>query len=171
MFFGRTASKDAPHFPCRNPANCPNEPGNLPRPGIDSTLFGLRHDERRRHFFLLGQTGMGKTSLLRNILLQDITAGHGVALIDPHGDLADSLLDAIPSSRTRTTVYFDPADLAYPVGLNLFDSVDPDSHFLVADQLISVFRNIWQDSWGPRMEQIFHSNRSRGRTPSKSVCY
>jgi hypothetical protein len=120
-------------------------------------LFGLRHEDRRRHFFILGQTGVGKTTLLANILLQDITAGQGVALIDPHGDLATSLLSAIAPARTRSTVYFDPADVSHPIGLNIFESVDPDWHFLVADQLISVFRNIWKESFGPRMEHIFHS--------------
>jgi hypothetical protein len=156
-FFGRTGWTDAPHFPCLDPGSCPYGHGNLPRPGSDSTLFGLRHDDRRRHMILLGASGMGKTTMLRNLLVADIAAGHGVALLDPHGDLANDLVSAIPPSRTRSTVYFDPSDLAYPIGLNVFESVDPDYHFLVADQLIAVFRNIWKDSWGPRMEYIFHS--------------
>jgi hypothetical protein len=157
LFLGHTDWADAPHFPCRNQVTCPNEPGNLPRPGSDSTLFGIRHHDRMRHTLLLGQTGQGKSTLLRNMILQDMVAGHGLALIDPHGDLAASLLSSIPPSRTRSVVYFDPSDLAYPIGLNVFDAVDPEWHFLVADQLIAVFRNIWHNSWGPRMEHIFHS--------------
>lgn len=157
IFFGHTAWTDALHFPCPDAAACPYGHGNLPRPDDTPTLFGVRHEDRRRHMILLGQTGQGKTTLLRNILLADIQAGHGVALIDPHGDLASSLVDVIPPSRTDTITYFDPADLGYPIGLNIFESVDPDWHFLVADQLIAVFRNIWHDSWGPRMEHIFHS--------------
>jgi hypothetical protein len=159
IFFGRTSWTDAWHFPCPDQGSCPYGHGNLPRPGIGSPLFGLRHEDRRRHFFILGQTGVGKTTLLANMLLQDIDARpqRGVALIDPHGDLAASLLSAIRPARTRSTVYFDPADVSHPIGLNIFESVDPDWHFLVADQLISVFRNIWKDSWGPRMEHIFHS--------------
>jgi hypothetical protein len=152
LFLGHTAWTDAWHFPCHDQAACPYGHGNLARASDAPTLFGLRHADRLRHTIILGMTGQGKTTLLRNMLLQDMVAGHGLALIDPHGDLADSLLDAIPPSRTRTTVYFDPADLSYPIGLNVLESVDPEWHFLVADQLISVFRDIWKNSWGPRME-------------------
>jgi hypothetical protein len=111
IYFGRTAWTDAPHFPCRDPVSCPYGHGNLPRPGSDSTLFGIRHHDRMRHMFIAGMSGMGKTSLLANMSLADIAAGHGVACIDPHGDWASSLLDAIPPSRTRSTIYFDPADV------------------------------------------------------------
>jgi hypothetical protein len=157
IIFGQTAWTDAVHFPCPDHATCPYGHGNLPRAGDTPTVFGVRPTDRRRHTIILGQTGQGKTTLLRNMLLQDLEAGHGVALIDPHGDLADSLLDAIPPSRTRAVVYFDPADLSYPIGLNIFEAVDPDWHFLIADQLIAVFHHLWKDSWGPRMEHIFHS--------------
>jgi hypothetical protein len=156
--FGHTAWTDAWHFPCPDQGSCPYGHGNIPRPGSDSTLFGLRHEDRRRHVFILGMTGTGKSTLLRNLLLHDLASGHqGVALLDPHGDLATSLLSAIPPARTRSTIYFDPADLSHPIGLNIFESVDPDWHFLVADQLIAVFRNIWKDSWGPRLEHILHN--------------
>jgi hypothetical protein len=77
--------------------------------------------------------------------------------IDPHGDIASDLVSAIPPFRSREIIYFDPADLDFPIGLNVLESVDPDWHFLVADQLIAVFRNIWKDSWGPRLEYFFYN--------------
>ena len=157
IFFGRTAWTDTMHFPCPDQASCPYGHRNLPRRGEAPTEFGIRRHDRRRHMILLGQTGQGKTTMLRHMLLADMEAGHGVALLDPHGDFAASLLEAIPPSRIRQVVYFDPADLSYPLGLNVFESVDADGQFLIADQLIAVFRNIWEDSWGPRMEHIFHS--------------
>jgi hypothetical protein len=157
IVFGRTAWTDTLHYPCPDQASCPYGHGNLPRRGEAPSEFGIRRADRRRHMLVLGQSGQGKTTLLRNMILADIEAGHGVALLDPHGDFAESLLSAIPPSRTRQVVYFDPADLSYPIGLNVFESVDRDGQFLIADQLIAVFRNIWADSWGPRMEHIFHS--------------
>jgi hypothetical protein len=105
IFFGQTAWTDAMHFPCPDHRSCPYGHGNLPRSVDTPAVFGMRHADRRRHMIILGQTGQGKTSLLRNLLLADIAAGHGVALIDPHGDLASSLLDAIPPSRTRSTIW------------------------------------------------------------------
>src|SRR5215216_2577971 len=116
-----------------------------------NTLKSQAHREKLR----TSPLNTRECALLRNMLVQDIGAGRGVALIDPHGDLADSLLDVIPPHRTRSTVYFDPADLAHPLGLNILESVDPDWHFFVADSLIAVFRNVWRDSWGPRLEHIF----------------
>src|SRR3712207_1105539 len=156
LFLGHTAWTDAWHFPCHDQQSCPNGHGNLPRARDVPTLFGIRRSDRRRHTIILGQTGQGKSTLLGNMILQDIIAGDGLALIDPHGDLATSLLSMIPPSRTRSVIYFDPADLSYPVGLNVFDAVDPEWQFLIADQLIAVFRNIFSQSWGPRLEHIFH---------------
>src|SRR6266536_1596819 len=87
-----------------------------------STAFGLCRAERRRHLYAIGKTGTGKTSLLRNLICQDIEAGRGVGVIDPHGDLAEALLDCIPPWRTDHVVYFNPADSAFPIGFNLMRS-------------------------------------------------
>src|ERR1041384_5136628 len=87
--------------------------------------FGLLPHDRRQHVYCVGQSGTGKTTLLRNLLVQDIEHGHGVGLIDPHGDLAEEVLDGIPASRTDDVVYFNPTDVDHPIGLNLLENVPP----------------------------------------------
>lgn len=119
--------------------------------------FGLSREDRRQHVYAIGQTGAGKTTLLRNLILQDIEAGHGVGVIDPHGDLAEDLLDHIPPWRADDLVYFNPADLEHPVGFNLLGQVPPDSRALLASTVVSVFKSIWKDSWGPRLEYILYN--------------
>jgi hypothetical protein len=119
-------------------------------------LFGLETEDRRQHLYVIGKTGTGKTTLLRNLLIQDIAMGRGIALIDPHGDLAEELLNHIPGNRIDDVVYFDPADTEYPIGLNLFTKVDPDSRHLIASGIVSIFKNIWPDYWGPRLEYIMY---------------
>jgi hypothetical protein len=116
--------------------------------------FGLLPADRRYHTYVIGKTGSGKRTLLRNLILQDIAAGHGVGLIDPHGDLAFDLLDHIPRRRTGNVVYLDPGDTAYPIGLNLLHHVLPEQRHLAASGIVSAFKGIWSDSWGPRTEYI-----------------
>ena len=122
-------------------------------PGNES-LVGLTVPDARHHTYVIGRTGSGKSTLLRNLVLQHIHAGHGVALIDPHGDLAGDLLDHYPPSRANDLVYFDPSDLDFPVGLNPLFNVPSDQRALVTDGLVGAFKSIWFDSWGPRMEYI-----------------
>src|SRR5437868_387642 len=93
---------------------------------------GLSRGDRRQHLYVVGKTGTGKTTLLRNLILQDIEAGEGVGVIDPHGDLADDLLDHIPRWRTDHVVYFNPADYEYPVGFNLLRPTAPENRHRVA---------------------------------------
>src|SRR5882724_8644604 len=119
--------------------------------------FGLAPYERRQHVYVIGQTGTGKSTLLRNLILQDIHAGRGVGLIDPHGDLADDVLDHIPSWRTDDVVYFNPADLDYPIGFNLLRTVPKDVRHLAASGFVSALKSIWRDSWGPRLEYILYA--------------
>lgn len=119
-----------------------------------SQPFGLAPADRRQHLYVIGKTGTGKTTLLRNLLIQDIEAGRGCALIDPHGDLAEELLDHIPPSRTDDLVYFDPSDLEHPFGFNLLERVVPDERHLVAQGVVAACAHIWQDSWGPRLAYI-----------------
>lgn len=120
--------------------------------------FGLLHADRRYHAWIVGKTGTGKTSLLRNLVIADIEAGHGVGLIDPHGDLAEDLLDYIPPRRIDDVVYFNPADQEFPIGLNLLRSTPRDRRHLVASGVVSVFKSIWGDSWGPRLEYILYAS-------------
>jgi hypothetical protein len=119
--------------------------------------FGLSRADRRHHAYVIGKTGTGKSTLLRNLILQDIEAGRGVGLIDPHGDLAYDLLDHIPRWRTDDVVYFDPADTQFPIGLNLLHRVPAESRHLAASGIVGAMKSIWQDSWGPRTEYILHA--------------
>lgn len=116
--------------------------------------FGIKLDDRRRHCYVIGKTGMGKTTLLENMILSDIYAGHGCAYIDPHGDTAEKLLDFIPSWRINDVVYFNPADLENPVGFNILETVNEEQKHLVGSGLMNVFKKIWPDVWSPRMEYI-----------------
>ena len=119
--------------------------------------FGLSLADRRQHLYVIGKTGSGKTTLLRNLLVQHLAAGHGVGLIDPHGDLAEELLDCIPPSRADELVYFNPGDLDFPIGLNPLANVEPDDRHLVASGIVGAFKGIWRDSWGPRLEYILYN--------------
>src|SRR5689334_19754972 len=99
--------------------------------------FGLSSAARRHHMYLVGKTGSGKSTLLRNLIIQDIASGRGVGVLDPHGDLAEDLLDHIPPWRTDHVVYFNPADRDYPLGFNLLGSVTPEERHLVASGVVS----------------------------------
>jgi type IV secretory pathway TraG/TraD family ATPase VirD4 len=117
--------------------------------------------ERRRHVYVIGQTGTGKSTLLRNLILQDIDEGRGVGFIDPHGDVAEELLDCIPPHRTDHVAYFNPADLEYPVGLNPLQKTHRDMHHLVVDSIIATLKSIWGDVWGTgRMQYVMHHTLS-----------
>ncbi|HEX9664677.1 MAG TPA: type IV secretion system DNA-binding domain-containing protein, partial [Patescibacteria group bacterium] len=119
--------------------------------------FGIKPDDRRRHLYLIGKTGMGKSTTLENMIIQDIQAGHGLAVVDPHGDLAEKIVDFIPSDRINDTIYFNPADMDYPIAFNVLEKVDSHYRHLVASGLIGVFKKIWADSWGPRLEYVLRN--------------
>ncbi|MBM4305159.1 MAG: DUF87 domain-containing protein [Deltaproteobacteria bacterium] len=119
--------------------------------------FGIKEKNRRGHMYIIGKTGTGKTTLIENMIISDIKAGNGLAIIDPHGDLAEHLLNFIPKRRIDEVIYFNPSDLNYPMAFNPLEKVDQDHHHLVASGLISVFKKIWFDSWGPRMEHILRN--------------
>lgn len=119
--------------------------------------FGIKLDDRRRHFYVIGKTGMGKTVLLKNMAIQDIKAGHGIGFVDPHGEAAEELLDFIPSSRINDVIYFNPADLDYPIAFNIMEKVAPEFRHLVAAGLMGVFKKIWPDVWSARMEYILNN--------------
>jgi len=119
--------------------------------------FGIKTDDRRRHMYLIGKTGMGKTTLMENMVIQDIQNGHGVAFLDPHGDSVQRILDCVPSSRINDVIYFNPADLEHPVAFNILESVDPKYKHLVASGLMGVFTKIWANLWSARMEYILNN--------------
>ena len=111
-----------------------------------------------RHAYILGQTGTGKSTILQRLVTKHIQEGAGVALIDPHGDTADACIDAIPRHRTDDLIYFNPAgDTDRPVSINLLDSIHPDAHHLVASGIVEAFRNLYAESWGPRLEWILYN--------------
>jgi len=119
--------------------------------------FGIAAVDERQHLYIIGKTGSGKTTLLRNLILQHIMLGHGVGLIDPHGDLAEDLLNHIPTNRAKDVVYFNPGDIEFPVGLNVIGNIPQDDRHLVASGIVTAFKGIWRDSWGPRLEYILYN--------------
>jgi len=120
--------------------------------------FGIKTDDRRRHIYVVGKTGMGKTALLENMAIQDILAGRGVGFIDPHGEAAEELLNFIPSQRVNDVVYFNPADINYPIAFNVMEKVSLEGRHLVAAGLMGVFKKIWPDVWSARMEYILNNS-------------
>lgn len=120
-------------------------------------VFGIKTDDRRRHVYIIGKTGMGKTTLLEQFVTQDIQNGHGIAYIDPHGDTAEKILSMIPPERVGDVIYFNPADQDYPIAFNVMEHVEPQYRHLVASGLVGVFKKLWADSWGPRLEYILRN--------------
>ena len=133
-------------------------------------VFGIKKRDRSGHMYLVGKTGTGKSTLIQNMLLSDISQGNGFALIDPHGDLAEKILDFIPKGRAKDVIYFNPADMDYPVAFNPLEKVHPDFHHLVASGIIAVFKKIWPEFWGPRLEHILrHSVLTLLEYPNSSL--
>lgn len=119
--------------------------------------FGIKLDDRRRHMYVLGKTGVGKTTLLKNMIIQDIENGHGLAYLDPHGDDVQEVLECIPTHKINDVVYFNPADLEYPIAFNILENVEPEYNHLVSDGLMGVFTKIWANMWSARMEHILRN--------------
>lgn len=118
------------------------------------TKFGIKSEDRARHIYTIGKTGMGKSTMLENMAVQDIINGEGMAFIDPHGKTADLLLDYVPEERIKDVIYFAPFDLDNPVSFNVMEDVGKDQRHLVANGLMATFKKIWPDVWSARMEYI-----------------
>ena len=116
--------------------------------------FGLKKADRRRHFYLLGKTGAGKTTLFKNMFLSDVIAGEGACFIDPHGEVVEEILDYIPEHRKKDVIYFNPADVKNPIGLNLLEIADQSQRDLIADGVVEVFKKEFDYSWGPRLQYL-----------------
>lgn len=117
--------------------------------------FGIKADDRTRHMYIIGKTGMGKSTLIENMVVQDIKNGEGFAFMDPHGKSAALILDYIPPERVKDVVYFAPFDVDTPISFNVMEDVGPDKRHLVANGLMSAFKKIWgPDTWSARMEYI-----------------
>jgi len=122
-------------------------------------IFGIKEGEdRRRHTYIIGKSGTGKTTLIANMAIDDIRKGRGVAIIDPHGDLCSTILDYVPSSRINDCCYFNPADPDYVYPLNVLEAQNDSQKELVASGVISIFKKLYgQVSWGPRLEHILRN--------------
>jgi len=119
--------------------------------------FGIKTDDRRRHMYVIGKTGMGKTTLMENMVLSDIYNGHGVGIVDPHGDFAEKIINYVPSHRINDIVYINPSDTAFPIGFNILEVKSEEQKHLIAAGLMATFKKIWPDVWSSRMEYILNN--------------
>lgn len=120
-------------------------------------MFGIRAMDRGKHIYVIGKTGMGKSTMLENMAIQDIQNGEGLAFIDPHGSTAEKLLDFIPQERINDVVYFAPFDTDYPMGFNVMEDVGYDKRHLIVSGLMGAFERIWEDQWSARMAYILQN--------------
>ncbi len=123
----------------------------------ETKVFGIKDGDRRRHIYVMGKTGTGKSTLLANMAINDLKQDKGLAVIDPHGDLVETLLDYIPSSRINDVVYLNPADPEYTVKLNLLEATEAEHKELVSSGIIAIFKKLYGYSWGPRLEYILRN--------------
>lgn len=121
------------------------------------TKFGIKSRDRTRHMYVIGKSGVGKSTLLENMAIQDIQHGEGLAVLDPHGSFAEKMLDYIPSERIKDVIYFAPFDTNYPISFNVLEDVGADKRHFVASGLMSTFKKIWVDAWSARMEYILNN--------------
>src|SRR3989344_4063231 len=119
--------------------------------------FGIKTDDRRRHMYAVGKTGMGKTTMLENMIIADIRAGRGLGFIDPHGESAEKILDFIPEERLDDVIYFNPSDIDFPIPFNPLEQVGTEHRHVVASGIMGVFKKIWPDVWSARMEYILNN--------------
>lgn len=148
-------------------------PSNLPIEGVisdqDLTVFGITNfrnmkhrfgiktRDRRLHLYAMGKTGTGKSTLLENMIIDDIREGRGVAVVDPHGELINHILNFIPDDRINDVIYFNAADREWPIGFNPLEAVDPDLKNIIASGVVGIFKKIFGESWGPRLEYILRN--------------
>jgi hypothetical protein len=119
--------------------------------------FGIKAKDRTKHVYVIGKTGMGKSTTLENMAIQDIRNGEGFTFLDPHGATAEKLLEYVPPERMDDVLYFAPFDMNYPISFNVMEDVGPDKRHLVASGLMSAFKKIWLDAWSARMEYILNN--------------
>lgn len=122
-----------------------------------TATFGIKKDDRRKHLYIVGKTGTGKSTMIANMAINDMKNGEGVAVVDPHGDLCDILLDYVPSHRINDVAYLDPADIEYPFHLNPLEVKNTAYRELVSSGIVSIFYKLYHLSWGPRLEYILRN--------------
>lgn len=124
------------------------------------TIFGIKDVDRRRHIWAIGKTGTGKSTLIANMAIDDLKKDRGLAVIDPHGDLSEIILDYIPKRRINDVIYFNPADKDYPIVINPLEVTNKEEAELVVSGIVSIFNKIFGFSWGPRLEYILRNSLS-----------
>jgi len=122
-----------------------------------NTIFGIKDEDRRKHVYIMGKTGAGKSTLIANMAIDDIRKGRGIGIIDPHGDLTEQILDYIPKRRLNDVVYLEPFDQERPFSLNVLEIKNKQHKDLIASGIVGIFSKIYADSWGPRLEYILRN--------------
>lgn len=120
--------------------------------------FGIKKRDRSKHAYILGKTGVGKSTVFKNMFISDVLAGYGACFIDPHGETVEDLLNHIPESRMEDVIYFDPSDTSNPIAFNLLELSDPSQRDLVADGVVEVFKKQFDFSWGPRLQYLLQNS-------------
>jgi len=120
-------------------------------------IFGIKDEDRRRHLWAIGKTGTGKSTLIANMAIDDMKKGRGIAIIDPHGDLSDTIMNYVPASRINDVIYFNPIDRDRPVRINILEVRDPAQRELVVSGIVAIFNKLYGHSWGPRLEYILRN--------------
>ncbi len=121
------------------------------------TIFGIKTEDRRKHVYAIGKTGAGKSTLIANMAIDDIRRGRGIGIIDPHGDLSETILDYIPKRRINDVVYLEPFDIERPFSLNVLEIKNKQHKDLISSGIVSIFHKIYGESWGPRLEYILRN--------------
>lgn len=121
------------------------------------TVFGIKDDDRRRHVWSIGKTGTGKSTLIANMAIDDLKKDRGIAIIDPHGDLSETIMDYIPSHRINDVIYFNPVDRERPIRINILEVKNPEQRELVVSGIVAIFNKLYGHSWGPRLEYILRN--------------
>lgn len=116
--------------------------------------FGIKRNDRKYHMYVIGKSGTGKSTFIENMCHSDILKNHGLAIIDPHGELADKIINYIPKERIKDVVYVNPVDIEWPIAFNIIEQVPNELRHLVSSGLMAVFKKIWPDVWSARMEYI-----------------
>lgn len=129
-------------------------PSHIGTVAVDGSPYVIPHAARRRHLAIFGKSGVGKTTLMSNMIAADIAAGRGITVLDPHGQLVDDLLSRIPRHRTNEVIYFKPHDRECVPAINILQNVERDQKPLVVSALVSILKNVWPDNWGPQTEYL-----------------
>src|SRR6476661_5719623 len=123
----------------------------------EGKLFGIRRADRRNHMYMIGKTGTGKSTLLKTLMLQDIEHGEGLALFDPHGDLAEEIVSLVPADRQEDLLYINVPDRSCAWHFSPFAGIPKERRALAATGMVEVMKKLWPDDWGPRLEHLLRN--------------